>query len=108
MDTFGPVGCILEHCGIYFSVFVFLKLLLELIVMLVRYMEINRTTGASLGFGKTLLTASDNFFMASAMTSMYIPQATGQASDAPKKVDPKVNTELYKTREDAKKKEEHH
>ena len=41
------------------------------------------------------------------MTSMYNPQASGLASDAPEKVNPRVNTELYEMRDDAKKKEEH-
>ena len=45
MVTFGPVAYILEHCGIYFSVFLFLKLILDLIVMIIRHMEINRMTG---------------------------------------------------------------
>ena len=45
--------------------------------------------------------------MTSVMTSMYDPQATGFASDAPKKVGPSVNIELYEMREDAKKKEVH-
>ena len=35
MDTFGPVADMLEHCGIYFSIFVFLKLIIALIVMIV-------------------------------------------------------------------------
>ena len=47
-------------------------------------MEINRMTGASLGFGKTLLSASYNIFLTSIMTSMYNPQTSGLASDAPK------------------------
>ena len=29
MDTFGPVANILEHCGIYFSIFLFLKLIID-------------------------------------------------------------------------------
>ena len=34
MDTFGPVAYILEHCGIYSSVFLFLKLIIDFIVMI--------------------------------------------------------------------------
>ena len=107
MDTFGPVAYILEHCAIYFSVFLFLKLIIDLIVMIIRHMEINRMTGASLGFGKTLLSASYNIFLTSVMTSMYNPQEGGLISGAPKRVDPKVDKELYEMREEAKKKEEH-
>ena len=70
-------------------------------------MEINRMTGASLGFGKTLLSASYNIFLTSVMTSMYNPQENDLASNASKKADPRVDTESYEMRDDAKKKEEH-
>ena len=73
MDTFGPVAYILEHCEFYFSVFLFLKLIIDLIVIIVRHMETNRMTGASLGFGKTLLSASKKIFLTSLMTSVYNP-----------------------------------
>ena len=107
MDTFAPVAYMLEHCGIYISVFLFLKLIIDLIVMIIRHMDFNRMTGASLGFGKTLLSASYNIFLTSVMTSMYSPQASGSAPDAPRKVDPRVNIELYEMGEDAKEKKEH-
>ena len=57
MDTFGPVAYVLEHCGIYFSVFLFFKLIIDVVVMIIRHLEITKMTGASLGFGKTLLSA---------------------------------------------------
>ena len=38
-------------------------------------MEINRLTGASLGFGKTLLSACYNLFLTSILTSVLNPQA---------------------------------
>ena len=75
--------------------------------MIIRHIEFNRMTGASLRFGKTILSASYNFFLTSVMTSMYNPQASGLATDSPKTVDPGVSIELYEMREDAKKKEEH-
>ena len=107
MDTFGSVAYILEHCGIYFSVFLFLKLIIDLVVMIIRHMEINRMTGASIGFGKTLLSASYNIFLTSVMNSKYNPQANDFASSAPKNADPRVDKELYDMQEEAKKKEEH-
>ena len=107
MDTFGQDAYILENCEIYFSVFLFLMLIIDLIFMIIRQMEINRMTGASLGFGKTLLSGSYNSFLTSVMTSMYNPQASGLASDTPKKVNPRVDIELYEIRNDAKEKEEH-
>ena len=70
-------------------------------------MEINRMTGASLGFGESLLSASYNIFLTSVMTSMYNPQASGLTSDVPQKVDPRVNIGLHEMQEDAWKKEEH-
>ena len=72
--------------------------------MIIRHMEINRMTGASLGFGKTLLSASYNIFLTSVMTSMYNPQAGGLASDAPKKIYSRVDLELYEMRDDARRK----
>ena len=106
MDNFGTIAYILEHCGIYFSVFLILKLIIDLVVMIIRHMEINRMTGASLGFEKTLLSASYNIFLMSVMIPMYNPQTSGFASNASKKVDPRVNMELYQMREHAQKKEE--
>ena len=38
-------------------------------------MEIIRLTGASLGFGKTLLSASYNLFLTSILKSVFNPQA---------------------------------
>ena len=54
-DTFGPVAYILEDCGICFSVFLIFKLVVDVVVMVLRHLEITKTTGVSLGFGKTLL-----------------------------------------------------
>ena len=58
MDTFGPVAYVLEQCGIYFSAFLFFKLNIDVVVLAIRHIEITKKTGASLGFGKTLLGAS--------------------------------------------------
>ena len=71
MDTFGPVAYFLEHCGIYSSVFLFFNFIIDVVVMVIRHLEISRMTGASLGFGKTLLSASYNIFLTSVLTSMY-------------------------------------
>ena len=72
MDIFGPVASDLEHCGIYFSVFLLFKLIIDVVVMVIRHSEIIKTTGASLGFGKTILSASNNIFLMSILTSMYV------------------------------------
>ena len=52
METFGSVAYVLEFCGIYFSCFLFIKLIVDPIVMILRHIEINRSLGESIGFGK--------------------------------------------------------
>ena len=74
-DAFGSIAYGLEFCGIYSSCFLFTKLIIDLIFMVLRQMEIHRLTGASLGFGKTLLSASYNLFLTSILTSVFNPQA---------------------------------
>ena len=75
MDTFGPVPYVLKHCGTYFSVFWFFKLNIDVMVMVIRHLELTKMTGASLGFGKTLLSTSYNIFLMPVLTSMYDPCA---------------------------------
>ena len=50
MDTFEPVAYVLEHCETYFYLFLFLKLIIDVVVLVTRHLEITRMTGASLGF----------------------------------------------------------
>ena len=66
MDTIGPVAYFLDHWGIYFSVFLFLNLITDVVVMTLRHLELFKMTGASFRFGKTLLSALyKNFFQVS-------------------------------------------
>ena len=107
MHTFGPVAYVLEHCGIYFSVFLFFKLIIDVVVMVIRHLEISRMTGASLGFGKTILSASYNIFLTSVLTSMYDPRAPPLAVVEQERKTLCHEEELRDTRDDIKKKEEH-
>ena len=107
MDTFGPVAYFLEHCGIYFSVFLFFKLIIDIVVMVIRHLEISRMTGASLGFGKTLLSASYNIFLTSVLTSMYDPRAPSLAAIDEERKTLSNEEELHDMRHTPKKKEEH-
>ena len=75
MDTFGSISCILEHRGILFSRFLFIKLIVDLVVIVLRHMEVHRPTGTSLGFGGTLLGASYSLFLTSILTPVFNPQA---------------------------------
>ena len=107
LDTFGPVVYVLEHCGIYFSVFLFIKFIIDMVVMIVRYMEIDKITGSTLGFGKTLLSSSYNLFLTSVLTSMYNPRAPALTAVDHMDVYPCVERDMHEVKEDAKKKEEH-
>ena len=107
LDTFGPVVYVLEQCGIYFSVFLFIKLIIDMVVIIVRYMELDKLTGSTLGFGKTLLSASYNIFLTSVLTSMYNPRAPTLTAVEQLDVSPCVEKDMHEVKEDAKKKEEH-
>ena len=85
LDTFRPVAFVLEHCEIYFSVFLFFKFIIDVVVMVIRHLEITKMTGASLGFGKTLLSDSHNIFLMPVLTSMYDPRAPTLAAVEEKK-----------------------
>ena len=107
LDTFGPVVYVLEPCGIYFSVFLFIKLIIDVVVMIVRYMEIDKITGSTLGFGKTLLSASYTIFLTSVLTSLYSPRAAAITTVEHMDIGPCVGNDMHEVEEDAKKKEEH-
>ena len=72
-QTFGTIGYWLEKCGIWFAVFLFIKLIIDVTVTIVRAFEIHRLTGASVGIGKILLSATYNLFMVSIFHSMFNP-----------------------------------
>ena len=103
MDTIRPVAYVLEHCGIYFSVFLFFKLVIDVVVMVIRQLEKTKMTGASLGFGKTLLSASCNIFLMSVLTSMYDPRAPTHAAVEEERKTLCNEEELHDLRDDPKK-----
>ena len=107
MDTFGSVAYVLDFCGIFFSCFLFIKFIVDLIVMILRQMEINRFTGASLGFGKTLLSASYNLFFTSILTSVFNPQAPLLQALEPDPMPTRIEDETRGSADENKTKEEH-
>ena len=107
MDTFGPIAYVFEHCGIYLSVFSIFKLVIDVVVMVVRHLEITKKTGASLGCGKTLLSASYNLFLMSVSTSVYDPGALPLAAIEEERKISCIEEELNDMRKDAMKREEH-
>ena len=104
MDTFGSVAYVLKFCGIYFSCFLFLKLIVDLIVMILRHMEISRLTGASLRYGKTLLSASYNLFSTSILTSVFNPQAPLLQALEPEPISTRIEAETRNPADEDKKK----
>ena len=78
-----------------------------MVVMIVLYMEIDKLTGSTLGFGKTLLSASYNIFLTSVSTSMYNPRAPALTAVEHMDVSPCVEKDMHEVEEDAIKKEEH-
>ena len=107
LDTFGPVVYVIEHCGNFFSVPSFIKLIIDMVVEILRYMEIDKLTGSTLVFGKTLLIAPHNIFLTSVLTSMYNPRARALTTVEHMDVSPCVKNDMHQVEEDAKKKEEH-
>ena len=75
--------------------------------MILRHMEINRLTGASLGFGKTLLSASNNLFLTSILTSVFNPKALLFQALELEKTATKIEDEAKDPADENKKKEEH-
>ena len=70
-------------------------------------MEINRLTGASLRFGKTLLSASYNLFLTSILTSVFNPQAPFLQALKPEPRSTKIEDGTRDPADENKKKEEH-
>ena len=107
LDTFGPVVYVLEQCGIYFSIALFIKLIIDMVVRIVRYMEVDKLTGSTLGFGKTLLSASYNIFLTSVLTSMYSPRVPALTAVEHMDTNPSVKNDMHEVKKGAKKKDEH-
>ena len=75
--------------------------------MVIRHLEITEMTGASLGVGKTLLSASHKIFLMLVLTSMYYPRAPTLAALEEERKTLRNEEELHGMRNDTKKKEEH-
>ena len=73
VQTFGTIGYWLEKCGIWFAIFLFVKLTIDIVVTVMRTLEIHRITGKSVIFRKVLLSATCNLFMVSILNSLYSP-----------------------------------
>ena len=73
VQTSGTVGYWLEKCGIWFTLFLFIKLIIDINVTVMKTLEIHRITGRSVSFAKVVLSATYNLFMVSILSSVYSP-----------------------------------
>ena len=58
----------------------FFKIISDVVVIVIRHLKITKMAAASLGFGKTLLSASYNIILTSVLTSLYGPRASTLAA----------------------------
>ena len=93
VQTFGTVGYWLKKCGIWFAIFIFVKLIIDIVVTVMRTLEIHRITGRSVSFGKVLPSATYNLFLVSILNSIYSP-AEPIESSTPIVLEMQVSTEL--------------
>ena len=86
----------------------FFRLILEVVVMVIRHLEQTKMTGASLGFGQTLLSATYNIFLMSVLTSTYNPRAPTLAAIEEGRKTLCNEEDLHDMRDDTKKKKGDH
>ena len=87
--------------------FLFFKLIIDVVVLVIRHLEISKMKGAPLEFDKILLGASYNIFLMSVLNSMYDPRAPPLAAVEEERKTLCNEEELTDIRDDTKKKEEH-
>ena len=70
---FGTISYWLDKCGIWFAKFLFVKLIIDIVVTIMRTLGIHRITRRSVSFGKILLSATYSLFVVSIFSSVYSP-----------------------------------
>ena len=96
VQSFGTVCHWLENCGIWFAIFLFIKLIFDIVVLVMRTLEIHRIIRKSVNFGKVFLSATYNLFMVSILNSVNSP-AKPIESSTPKAVEMQESTEPIHT-----------
>ena len=74
VETFGKIQYIIERCGIFFAAFLFIRLLIDIVLCLIRAMQVKKITDASIHFGKALFAATFDLVSVPILTPIY--QAT--------------------------------
>ena len=101
IKAFGRVHYYLEQCGITFAVFLFVKFIIDIVVCIIRALQIHKITGASVSFGKVILSATFSILFQSIVTSVFRPIEERDDSEhlvqAPTYKEPTINIyPLYK------------
>ena len=73
IGTFGKIAYWVERCGAYFASFLLVKFLIDILVTILRALEIHRLSKQTTGFWKILLGATYNLFVLSIFTSVFSP-----------------------------------
>ena len=95
IKAFGRIHYYLEQCAITFAVFLFVKFIIDIVVCIIRALQIHKITGASVSFGKVILSATFNIFFQSIVTSVFRPTEERDDSEhlvqAPTYKEPTIN-----------------
>ena len=78
IELFGYTQFILEQCGIYFAAFLFLNFIIQIVVTIVKALQIHKITGASVDFVKIISFATYNILFTSIMTSIFKNETTNE------------------------------
>ena len=69
--VFGWIPYVIEKCGIYFAAFLFCKFIIDIVVMVIRAIEIHKMVGRTVSFARIITAALYNIFFLSILTSIY-------------------------------------
>ena len=70
-ETFGFLGYYIQCLGNFFGCFLLVKFLIDVVVFVLRGLEIRKVSGATFGFVRTMLGATFHLFVLSLQTPMY-------------------------------------
>ena len=70
-ETFGLLGYYIQCLGNFFACFLSVKFLIDVVVIVLRVLEIRKVSGATFGFVRTMLGATFDLFVLSLQTPMY-------------------------------------
>ena len=70
-ETFGLLGYYIHCLGNFFACFLLVKFIIDVVVIVLRGLEIRKVSGATFGFVRTMLGATFHLFVLSLQTPMY-------------------------------------